>query len=294
VSEHEPNPRTVGAEITVGEFSRLTHLPIKTLHHYHDVGVLVPALIDPTTGYRRYAPAQVPVAHLARRLREVRMPLDEMRAVLSASDAAARDAGIADYLDRLQSELVQTAAAVASLRVLLSRRGRDGTEIVHRELAAQPALALFADVEREQIGPWCAQAYPRLMQSLGRLPAWPTGPGGALYGPGWFEQGSGRVTAFLPIAAADPGVPTLGVPDRVHLTTIPAARVAVLTHAGGFGDLDLSYGVLGRHVLDRGIGAEGPLREYYLVSPADTQDESALRTDVCWPITQSDRRRSEA
>ena len=34
------------AAITVGEFSRLTHLPIKTLHHYHDVGVLVPVLVD--------------------------------------------------------------------------------------------------------------------------------------------------------------------------------------------------------------------------------------------------------
>ncbi|WP_285684300.1 MerR family DNA-binding transcriptional regulator [Actinoplanes sp. NBRC 103695] len=30
------------ATITIGEFSRLTHLPVKTLHRYHEVGVLVP------------------------------------------------------------------------------------------------------------------------------------------------------------------------------------------------------------------------------------------------------------
>jgi hypothetical protein len=37
-------------------------------------------------------------------------------------------------------------------------------------------------------------------------------------------------------------------------------------------------------VLDRGIGAEGPTREYYLVSFGDTDEERDLRTEVCWPI----------
>jgi DNA-binding transcriptional MerR regulator len=26
--------------LTIGEFSRMTHLSVKALHHYHDVGVL--------------------------------------------------------------------------------------------------------------------------------------------------------------------------------------------------------------------------------------------------------------
>jgi DNA-binding transcriptional MerR regulator len=277
------------AKLTVGEFSRLTHLPIKTLHHYHDVGVLVPVLVDPATGYRQYAPEQVPTAHLARRLRELRMPLDEMRAVLSEPTPAARNAGIVAYLDRLQRQLSETAAAVATLRTLLTRAS-DGPAIGYRQLAAQPALALFADVQREQIGAWCAEAYPQLMQSLDRVPAVPTGPGGALYGPGWFEDGGGRVTAFVPIDSARTGLPTKPMPGRVHLTTVPAARVAVAMHAGSFADLDLTYGILGRHVLDLGIGVEGPIREYYLVSPGETGDENALRTEVCWPINQSNEK----
>jgi len=236
------------------------------------------------TGYRRYALEQVPSAHLARRLREIRMPLEQMRAVLAAPDTPTRDAGIAAYLDRLQRDLTETAAAVATLRTLLSHTERTAA-VSHRDLVAQSAVALFAEVEREQIGAWCAQTYPRLMQSLDRLPAVPIGPGGALYGPGWFEDGGGRVTAFVPIQAPTGTVPTRGVPDRVHLTTVPAARLAVALHAGSYAELDLTYGVLGRHVLDRGIGAEGPIREYYLVSTGDTDDEDAIRTEVCWPIT---------
>jgi DNA-binding transcriptional MerR regulator len=270
--------------LTVGEFSRLTHLPIKTLHHYHEVGVLVPIRVDPTTGYRHYAPEQVPSAHLARRLREVRMPLDELRAVLAAPGPAARDAGIAAYLDRLQRELTETSAAVTALRALLSHEQAVGTAIGYRKFPLQPVLALFADVERERIGQWCAETYPLLKQSVDRLGAVPTGAGGALYGPGWFEDAGGRVIAFVPIESGRTELPTKGVPNRVHLTTIPATRMAVALHTGGYGDLDLTYGALGRHVLDHGIGAEGPIREYYLVSYGETDDDSGLRTEVCWPI----------
>ena len=69
------------------------------------------------------------------------------------------------------------------------------------------------------------------------------------------------------------------------MITIPAVRVAVAVHAGPYRELDLTYGAVGRYVLDRGLGAEGPIREHYLVAPDEAQDETALRTEVCWPIT---------
>ena len=33
----------------------------------------------------------------------------------------------------------------------------------------------------------------------------------------------------------------------------------------------------------REIGVDGPIREYYLVSPFDTEDESRHITEVGWP-----------
>jgi hypothetical protein len=37
-------------------------------------------------------------------------------------------------------------------------------------------------------------------------------------------------------------------------------------------------------VAERAIGTGGPIREYYLVSSADTDDETRHRTEVCWPV----------
>src|SRR5262245_46859090 len=98
--------------LSIGEFSRLTHLSVKTLRHYHDVGVLPPASVDPSTGYRRYDLDQVADAHLARRLRGLDMPLAEMKAVLQATEPDRRDDLILDYLRRMERELAQAQLAV--------------------------------------------------------------------------------------------------------------------------------------------------------------------------------------
>src|ERR1700685_1392817 len=105
------------AGLTVGEFSRMTHLSIKTLRHYHQVGLLEPAQVNPDTGYRYYTTGQIPTVQVIRRLRDLEMP------VRPPPDAASRNALIAAHLDRLETQLAQTYAAVDSLRNLLQPAG---------------------------------------------------------------------------------------------------------------------------------------------------------------------------
>jgi hypothetical protein len=42
------------ASLSIGEYSRATYLGVKTLRHYHEVGLLEPAHVDPSSGYRYY------------------------------------------------------------------------------------------------------------------------------------------------------------------------------------------------------------------------------------------------
>ena len=57
--------------LAIGEFSRLTHLSIRTLRRYHEAGLLEPELVDASSGYRYYTVDQIPTAQVIRRLREV-------------------------------------------------------------------------------------------------------------------------------------------------------------------------------------------------------------------------------
>src|ERR1700761_3931636 len=94
--------------VSVGQFATMTHLSVKTLRHYHDVGLLEPARVDADTGYRYYSLDQLPDAALIRRLRNLQMPIPEIRSVLLSSDPEHRNAVISAHMDRLEAQLVET------------------------------------------------------------------------------------------------------------------------------------------------------------------------------------------
>jgi effector-binding domain-containing protein len=65
---------------------------------------------------------------------------------------------------------------------------------------------------------------------------------------------------------------------------LPAAEFAIAIHRGSFDTLDQTYGRLGAYVAERVLGVDGPIRENYLVTEADTSDPTKHCTEVCWPI----------
>jgi len=271
------HPGLPSGELSIGEFARLTHLSVKTLRHYHDVGVLTPAGVDVRTGYRRYGTEQVGAAHLVRRLRDLEMPLAEVRRVLEAPDERARDEAVGDHLRRMEHQLAVAQQAVASLRSLLE--GAGPVEVRHRHVPPSPSLALSAHVRKADIAGWCATTFARLDHALAEQGVRPAGPAGALYSQEFFEQAGGRIVAFVPTREPMDGC------EGLDTFSVPEALLAVAVHRGPFDELDRTYGALGTHVARNGLAAPGPVREHYLVTPIDTDDPTELRTEVGWPIT---------
>ena len=269
----------MSASVPIGEFSRLTHLSVKTLHHYHDIGLLTPDRIDPSTGYRRYATAQVRTALLIRRLRELELPLPQVREVVDAPDLDTRNKVLAEHLEQMEAELVRTRQVVASLRTMLIPVG--GIAVEYRTVPAFTALAIRDHVDRAGIGPWCAASFPALYVALEAAGGVPAGPGGATYADEFFTEAAGEVTAYVPF-------------DRpigeLELAAFPGGRYAVAVHDGDFADFDRTYGALGSHVAERCTVAPGPVHEIYLAGPGDVTDPASYRTEVCWPIVDSPER----
>ena len=77
------------ALMSSGEFARASGLTRKALRLYDELGLLTPARVDPQSGYRFYAPAQLEQARLVAWLRRLGMPLASIRAMGALSAAAA-------------------------------------------------------------------------------------------------------------------------------------------------------------------------------------------------------------
>jgi DNA-binding transcriptional MerR regulator len=105
--------------ISIGQFAALTWLSPKALRIYHEQGILVPAFVDPDTGYRSYAPNQVAVAERIGLLRRAGIGLDDIAAFLTWPTVeqveawiAALDAEVTERRRLLETVADRTRAAI--------------------------------------------------------------------------------------------------------------------------------------------------------------------------------------
>jgi DNA-binding transcriptional MerR regulator len=264
-------------ELSIGDFSRMTFLTVKALRHYHEVGLLEPARTDPSSGYRYYRPDQVTEARLIRRLRDLDLPVEDVRAVLSAPDDASRNAVMVEHLDRMSRQLEQVQDTVESLRRMLS--GGDGAiEVSHRDEPATMVLAIRGHVDGDSVVSWWLEAFSELHRLLRTAGITRTGPDGAEFPTEFFTDGAAELVAFVPVDR----VPALS--GRVEAVGRPAVRYAVAVHDGPMVDLDSAYSAVGSNVVGRALASEGPVVERYLPL-GDEDDLLAHRTEVCWPVS---------
>lgn len=77
--------------LTVKQVAGLTGLTVRTLHHYDQIGLLKPAVVE-RSGYRKYAEEQLGVLEQILFFRELDFPLEEIRQIMSAPGYDSTDA----------------------------------------------------------------------------------------------------------------------------------------------------------------------------------------------------------
>jgi DNA-binding transcriptional MerR regulator len=101
--------------LLAGEFGAAARLSPKALRLYAELGLLVPASVDPATGYRYYAPDQLPRARLIARLRQLGLPLARIGGLADLSPDA-RALELRGWLRAQRNLLDDRAAVVAALQ----------------------------------------------------------------------------------------------------------------------------------------------------------------------------------
>ena len=267
----------MGAQVSIGDFAVMTSLSRKALRHYHEIGILEPTLVDAHTGYRFYDTSQVDHAHIIRRFRSLGMSIPDIKALLSADDAAARSEILTTHLEQMEEQLQHTRDTVGALRELLSPV-RAPADI---ELRLEPALAVWSigtTIEVAEIDSWFAVTVRKLRDAVAAATSVdPELVPGGLYDRALFLESRGEATLFVAAPqSADP-------PEGVRAQLLPQAQFAVLTHSGGHEGIDRSYAALGTYTNEKLVSDQGPIREHYL-GGTPSAPTAFTATEICWPI----------
>ncbi|MGI8723262.1 MAG: MerR family transcriptional regulator [Geodermatophilaceae bacterium] len=264
--------------MSIGTFSRASLLSIKALRAYHAAGILVPAKVDPATGFRAYLATQLTDAAVLRRLRALDLPLFDVGEILRARDPDLTRKILTGHGELLQERMARIAQAVDEIHSSIAHP-TSLTPVYVRDEPAMQTVEFRGQVREADFASFLDTAYAALYALLGRLGVTPDGPSGALYPPAVDDVE--EVVAYVPIATA------VQLPeDRapMALGEVPAATVAVLTHHGSYDSIADTYQLLGRWVAEHAVSADSQVREMYVISPAEAEDPEHYRTEICWPL----------
>ncbi len=273
----------------IGMFSRASLVSVKALRNYHDQGLLVPAEVDPASGYRSYRVSQLTDAAIIKRLRDLDVPLRDVAEVVRARDPEITAKVLAEHEATMRTRLDAVSRIVDELQQAVELPSIS-TPVHVRDEPAVHALAASGEVDEADYATFLGDAYGRLWQALAMTGAAMAGPSAARY-PAHVDTEREPIEAYLPITEAVP-VPQPVLDTGVYLTMIPAAHCAVMTHVGGYDSIGDTYRQLGAWVARHAVTSDQPVREHYVVSVDTATGEllppDQLRTEISWPIERSD------
>ena len=264
--------------LPIGRFAKATRLSVKALRHYDELGLLRPAHVDPSSGYRYYRPGQANQAEAIRILRSVDMPLEEIGALLAAGGEPVAGR-LRRHRERLEARLAEHRRMLAFLERLLDKEGVMPYEVTVKQLPAQPVAATRTTTDLRRISAAISTGVHALLDELGRRGMAPAGPLQVVYHADQVldDDTAAPIEICFPVAAPFDGA------GEVYGTELAGGPAAVTVHRGPYAELGPAYHTLSGWVARHGHELAGGPREVYLNDPRQVP-EADLLTEVRWPI----------
>lgn len=246
----------------IGEFAELCGVSAKTLRFYDEVGVLRPASVDPRTGYRRYLPQQLEELASILALKNLGVPLAQVREFTAKRGALADRRAILNNLKRKIEDSIQTAtqslnwtnAALDELdkgqspiSVIVKRRPAVRIASIRVKLMNYAEVARFENEMSDALPPECV---------------------GTLRGVLWHrcaDSGSLEAEPFVELKKQAP------LRGAYEMKELPQATLACAYSGIGDESAEQAYVAVRRWMQIRGYRLAGPKREIYLQNMLEIQ-----------------------
>ena len=271
--------------IRIGDFSKLSRVPVKTLRYYDEMNLLKPVEVDPFTGYRLYEYSQLRTLHRILALKDLGFSLEEIGRLLDDEVSVEQMRGMlklreTEARQRLQEEAERLERIGTRLRQIEQEDVMSKYDVVIKS-ADEMKIASVRDVvptPPEQGGLWGELEGYLAMQSVH-----PRGACFTLYHDDEFKERDWDLEVCEPIDS------DLGGSARVKVQTLPAvATMACTIHNGPFVTIGEAYNAIGKWITDNGYRIVGPCREIYLhPNENGSQTDPNTVTEIQFPVERA-------
>jgi DNA-binding transcriptional MerR regulator len=263
--------------LTIGAFSRMSHVSIKALRFYDEIGLLKPTRVDGESGYRYYAANLLPRLHRILFLKELGFSLDEIGQLLKGDvPLASVRRMLRQQLKSSKQKVHQEQRRLAHIKAWLVQLQDEGRlpqyEIMIKQVAPRWVASLRSPLDSY------ADAGHLLAELDGYLRKQDTsGQHGAIW-----HACTGRKQTIDCEALVFLRQPATGN-NRMRIYELPAASLASVIHQGSDETSTDAYLAVRRWIDAQGHTIVGPNRELYWDDARDQDSDSSV-TEIQFPI----------
>jgi DNA-binding transcriptional MerR regulator len=246
---------------SIGEFSKITGLTVKTLRFYHEQGLLIPSYIDEETGYRFYAPGKIDAARTISFLRDLDFSVADICDMLAHAEDESDLLEVMERQKRMIDERIRNYRKVIASLVRFLVHEREARmimtsasfEIEEKDVAS----FLMAGVRMKGKYSDCGKGFARIGRSFGRHIE---GKPFLLHYDQEYHDDDADFEACMPVRSGK-------AVEGISVRELPGGRCVALVHRGSYDDLGRSYARILAYIHDKGYEVQSPSREIYLKGP---------------------------
>lgn len=249
------------ALFSVGEFSRITGLTVKTLHHYHEIQLLVPSIINSETRYRYYNHSDVEKARAILLLRDLQIPLEEIKKLMCQFQ---EESELIPFLEThrltLEKKIQQLRTASNHIQLLIQTQQEghamsqnSSFEVNERKVEG----LLIAGIRWKGRYSDCGSKFKELGRKAGR---YIHGKAMNLYYDLEFKETDADIETCFPIRKSFEA-------EGIHVHTLDPIFCLSLIHEGPYEEINRSYEKIMAAIKEKNLKISGPIREIYLKGP---------------------------
>ena len=268
----------------IGDFSKLSQAPVKTLRYYDEIGLLRPAVIDRFTRYRYYTDEQLATLQRIRDLKEMGFSLEKIAYLVESEIPAQQLARMlhmrrSEILEQIRSAQAQLAQVEARLAQLDQGDGQmKEPKIVKMDSFKVVGLRYVGKNEHSEVSELWVRANPR----FGEIPNIAKDPNAAIGLCIPNPQGQLDYIAGLPVSDLE------HVPQGMDSKEVPA-QTYVVFDAHGVPDIMPTYKTILEDWLPNSnyLPGDGPDFEYY-PPEFDPQAAQTSTLQIYFPIKEKE------
>ena len=268
----------------IGDFSRLSLVSVKALRYYDELGLLKPARVDESTGYRYYSASQLTRLNRILVLKDLGLSLQQIALLLDQELTPDQIRGMlrlkqVELHQQLEEGQTRLARIEAWLQAFEQEAIMPAYDVVLKKVAPlQVAQVRGVAPSMEQLGPTLDRLFDQVCGYISQQGATSVGPGITLYYDTEYSERDISVGACMSFEGS------LSDGEQVKVTELPAVEtMASVIHHGSFSTMNQAYNAILKWIETNDYHVSGPNRELNLEYERGG-DQSKFVTEIQFPV----------